>query len=85
VTADPYEGTESVPFDNPLPENHPQHATYENRVVFHQYASPVIFRDLLGYAFPNKPEGGEFQTVEFDGPSGKKLTFWTTLSGAKSP
>ena len=79
VTTDPYVLTDSEPFANPLPNDHPEHSRYEGRVVYHQYSSRGVFLDLLGYAFPKEPPTGVSERVEMPGYGSETFPVWTTI------
>jgi hypothetical protein len=49
ITTDPYALAETEPFPNPLPEDLEIHDTYNDRVVYKQYAPHIGYENLLGY------------------------------------
>jgi hypothetical protein len=75
ATQDPYTLCPTAPFANPLPPTHASYATYQDRVVHYQYDSPGQLRDLLGYAFPAQPPGGNDENITLPGESGA-LSLW---------
>lgn len=71
---DPYTGVRSAPYPNPLPKDHPVHATYDNREVNYQYESGFVPKALLGFASPTEKTGTV--RVELPGAGGKPLVVW---------
>jgi len=59
----------------PSPPTHASYATYQDRVVHYQYESPGQLRDLLGYAFPAQPPGGNDENITLPGESGP-ISVW---------
>jgi dienelactone hydrolase len=57
ITTDIYALAETEPFPNPLPEELEIYPIYNDRVVYKQYAPHIGYKNLLGYAFKEKPEG----------------------------
>ena len=66
VSADIYALATREPYPNPVPEDHHEHARYENRFVYKQYGEHIVYEDILGYAYVKpgqkntnyfKPEG----------------------------
>jgi hypothetical protein len=76
VTLDPYALTETLPFANPLPADHPEFERYQNRHVYRQYDSPGVLRDLLGFAFTAEPEAQSTRAEDFVTQGGETLTLW---------
>ena len=56
ITTDLYALAESEPFPNPLPESYVDRGIYDDRVIYRQYAPHIGYRNLLGYAFVDKPQ-----------------------------
>lgn len=75
ATFDPYELCPTAPYPNPLPASHPQYALYQNRVVYYQYSSPGVLKELLGYAFPTQPPLERHIRVSLPGANGS-LFLW---------
>jgi hypothetical protein len=71
VTADLYALAESDPYPNPLPADHPEYHRYQNRVIYKQYSPHIGYRNLLGYAFENKP--GDRSARPVSAPEGVRL------------
>jgi hypothetical protein len=83
-TTDPYVLTETVPFPNPLPEDHPEFERYQGRVIYQQYASPGVLRDLLGFAYPTLLPGGSGDTarkISLPGANGESIILWVPWIG----
>lgn len=73
VTTDIYALADTEPFLNPLPPGHESHAIYDNRVIYHQYAEHIEYKNLLGFAFERKPEGAAVQQIILPEKSGVRL------------
>jgi len=76
ATLDPYELCPTAPFPNPLPASHAKRALYQNRVVYYQYNSPGVVRDLLGYACREARATGNDTQVTLPGAGGVPLKVW---------
>lgn len=77
ITTDIYALAETEPYSNPLPEDYPQREIYNDRVIYKQYAPHIGYKNLLGYAFKEKPDGAaasRFPAVPVD------LSFWANAS-----
>jgi len=75
ATLDPYELCPTAPYPNPLPASHWQFELYQNRVVYYQYNSPGVLRELLGYAFTTQPPVERDIRVSLPGANGP-LFLW---------
>lgn len=71
---DPYTGVRTAPYPNPLPKDHPVHATYDNREVNYQYESGFVPKALLGFASLTEKPGTA--RVELPGVGGAPLVVW---------
>lgn len=76
ATLDPYEQTRRSPVTNPLPEDHPEHSRYNNRVVYHTYEPCSAPIELLGFAHPTPPPRGPASEVVLPASGNAKLTLW---------
>lgn len=77
ITTDPYALAETVPFPNPLPEELDIHEIYNNRVVYKQYGSHIGYKNLLGYAFAEKPADRVAEPLVL--PGGGKISLDQTV------
>jgi hypothetical protein len=81
ATLDLYNGTRRSPLTNPLPETHPEHSRYTDRVVYHTYESggPI---ELLGFAHPAPPSQGTSREITLTNSEGGELKLWGPMAPA---
>ncbi len=76
ATLDVYNQTRRSPVTNPLPETHPEHSRYTDRVVYHTHEPGTAPIELLGFAYPAPPSPGPSTEITLPSSGGGELKLW---------
>jgi len=76
ATLDVYNQTRCSPVTNPLPDTHPEHSRYMDRVVFHTYEPGCGPIELLGFAHPAPPSLESSAEVTLSSSGDGELKLW---------
>ena len=76
ATLDLYKDIRRSPLTNPLPETHPEHSRYTDRMVYHTHESGDRHLELLGFAHTAPPSQGAGPEITLPAAKENELKVW---------